>query len=134
MPIFKKDVEIVLKFRLWALDGNKEVFFFLGGKYLFYWRKTIKLIHGYDIKEELSIYFSSEMSRINRFSWGEDVDYIKKLLIFPHPSMSKMIEIWKREAQDKVIWEVFFNNNYKEHFFIHSMYTSLKNDETLYEQ
>lgn len=134
VPIFKKDFETVLKFRLWALDGNKEVFFSLGEKYLFYWRKTIKLIHGYDIKEELSNYFCREMSCINNFFWGEDVDYIKKLFIFPHSSMSKTIEIWQKEAQDKVIWKVFFNNNYKEHFFIDSMYTSLKNDKTIHEQ
>ena len=128
IAIFKKDLEIVLKFRLWALDGNKDVFFTLGEKHLIYWRKTIKLIYGYDIKEELSWFFYKES--YNNDFWCEDVDYIKKLFIFPYPSMSKMIEIWQKELRDKVIWEVFYNNNYRKHLFIDSMYTSLKNDET----
>lgn len=132
VPIFKKDLETFLKFRLWALDGNKEEFFSLGEKHLIYWKKTIKLIYGYDIKEELGHYFCE--SPYNGF-WGEDIDYIKKHYMGEHPStLSKMMEIWQKELQDKVIWEVFYNNNYKEHYFIYSMYTSLKNDELLHKQ
>lgn len=131
--IFKKDLETVLKFRLWALDGNKEEFFSLGEKYLIYWRKTIKLIYGYDIKERLCGYFYEKSPYKNDF-WGEDVDYIGEHYIRRFPSSSKMIEIWQKELQDEVIWEVFYNNNYKEHYFINSMYTSLKNDKTLLKQ
>lgn len=131
VPIYKNDLETFLKFRLWALDGNKEEFFLLGEKYLIYWRKTIKLIYGYDIKEKLGNYFNE--SPFNSF-WGEDVDYIGEHYIRRVPSSSKMIEIWQKELQDEVIWEVFYNNNYEEHLFINSMYTSLKNDKTLHEQ
>lgn len=131
VPIYKNDLETFLKFRLWALDGNKEEFFSLGKKYLIYWRKTIKLIYGYDIKEKLRNYFCE--SPFNDF-WGEDVDYIGEHYIIRFPSSSKMIEIWQKELQDEVIWEVFYNNNYEEHYFIDSMYTSLKKDETLHEQ
>lgn len=135
VPIFKKDLETVLKFRLWALDGNKEVFFSLGEKYLIYWRRTIKLIYGYDIKKELCGYFCEE-SPYNIDFWGEDVDYIRKHHIREHPSTSKMIEVWQKELQDKVIWKVFYKNKYEKHsyYYMDSMYTSLKNDETLHEQ
>lgn len=133
VSIFKKELETVLKFRQWALDGNKEVFFSLAEKYLIYWRKTIKLIYGYDIKKELCDYFWEESPFYNGF-WGEDVDYIRKHLVIELPSTSEMIEIWQKELQDKVIWKVFYNNNYEgHHFFIDSMYTSLKNDEILHE-
>jgi len=126
VPISQKNLETVLKFRLWALDGNKEEFFSLGEKYLIYWRKTIKLIYGYDIKEKLRGYFC-ETPYSNDF-WGEDVDYLRKHYTIEQPSTSKIIEIWQKELQDEVIWDVFFNNHYKEHLFVESMYTSL-NDE-----
>lgn len=132
ITIFKKDLETVLKFRLWALDGNKDVFFSLGEKYLIYWRKTIKLIFGYDIKEELGYFFYKES--YNNDFWGEDVDYIRKLYTREDTPTSKMIEIWQKELQDKIIWKVFYKNNYEKHLFIDSMYTSLKNDKTLHEQ
>lgn len=86
---------------------------------------------GYDIKEKLGNYFNE--SPFNSF-WGEDVDYIGEHYIRRVPSSSKMIEIWQKELQDEVIWEVFYNNNYEEHLFINSMYTSLKNYKILLKQ
>ena len=108
------------------------MFFSLGEKYLIYWRKTIKLIFGYDIKEELGYFFYKES--YNNDFLGEDVDYIRKLYTREDTPTSKMIEIWQKELQDKIIWKVFYKNNYEKHLFIDSMYTSLKNDKTLHEQ
>lgn len=44
VPIFKNNFEIVMKFRLWALDGHKEEFFSIADKYLLYWSKTLQFI------------------------------------------------------------------------------------------
>ena len=121
ITIFKKDLETVLKFRLWALDGNKDVFFSLGEKYLIYWRKTIKLIYGYDIKEKLDFYFCNESTNNYDF-FCEDVDHIRNYIGKHYPITNNKVEIWQKELQDEVIWDVFFNNKYKEHFFLDSMY------------
>ena len=119
VPLFKRHLEIVLKFRAWALDGNKELFFSLGEKYLTYWKKTIKFMYGYDINQELGIYFCND-SRYNIVYWGEDIDYIKQ-----HTSKKDEIEIWQKELQDKVIWNVFFKDTYHNHYMIDSMYRAV---------
>ena len=120
LPSFKMDFVTVMKFRLWALDGNKEEFFSLGDKYLPYWGKTLKLMYGQDIHDQLCYYFHNEsLCRID--FGGEDVDYIKK-----HTSTSQEVEIWQKELQDKTIWDLIYNGNYKEHNLIEYMYTSLK--------
>lgn len=123
VPFFKKNFEIVMKYRLWALDGNKDEFLTLAEKYLPYWRKTMKYIYGQDIHDQLCSYFHNE-SRYKIDFWGEDVDYIKM-----HVSSNQEIEIWQRELQDMAIWDLVYNENYQEHYSIRSMYTSLREDE-----
>lgn len=116
---FKKDFKTVMKFRLWALDGNKEAFISIADKYLPYWNKTLKLMYGQDIYEQLKVYFYPKIGYFTDF-WGEDVDYIKKCA-----STNQEVEMWQKELRDKVIWDIVYNKNYKEHNFIDSMYTSL---------
>lgn len=123
-PSFKKDLEIVMKFRLWALDDNREAFISLADKYLAYWNKTLRLMFGQDIHEQLCKYFVSEIGHTTDF-WGEDVDYIKK-----HTSEKNEIEIWLKELRDKVIWKYFYDVNYSDdfsldHLFLENMYSSL---------
>lgn len=120
LPSFKMDFVTVMKFRLWALDGNKEEFFSLGDKYLSYWGKTLKVMYGQDIHDQLCNYFHNE-SRYQIDFWGEDVDYIKK-----YTSTSHEVEIWQKELQDKTIWDVIYKGNYHDHYLIESMYTSFK--------
>lgn len=124
VPIFKNNFEIVMKFRLWALDGHKEEFFSIADKYLLYWRKTLQFIYGRDVYEQLSHNLYNTSSSIDYFFIGEDVDFIK---ICTYSKQDSEIEIWKRELRDKVIWKVLFDDGYKEHYFIDSMYTSLSN-------
>ena len=123
-PLFKKDFEIVMKFRLWSLDDNRETFLSLADKYLVYWNKTLKLMFGQDVHEQLCIYFVSEIGHSKDF-WGEDVDYIKK-----HTSKKNEIEIWLKELRDKVIWKYFYDVNYSDdissdYLFLENMYSSL---------
>lgn len=120
LPSFKKDFETVMKFRLWAYDGNKEEFISLGDKYLSYWKKTLQLMYGQDIHDQLCGYFYSEL-RYQVGFWGEGIDYIKK-----YTSTSQEVEIWQKELRDKTIWDVVYCGNYHEHLFLESMYTSLK--------
>jgi len=110
LPSFKMDFITVMKFRLWALDGNKEEFFSLGDKYLPYWGKTLKFMYGQDIHDQLCNYFHDEPIVHIGGPWGEDVDYIKK-----HTSTIHEVEIWQKELQDKTIWDVIYNGNYKKH-------------------
>lgn len=121
VPRYKSEFEVVMKFRLWALDGNKEKFFSLGEKYLLYWKETIKLMYGQDIHDQLCNYFYNE-SRYHYTLGFEDVNYIKQ-----HTSTNEEVKIWQKELQDNVIWEVIYNDNYVEHIYIKDMYTSLKN-------
>ena len=122
VPVFKNNFEVVMKFRQWALDGNKEVFYSLADKYLSYWSKTLKLMYGQDVHDQLCEYFYNE-SRYQIDSWCYDVGYIKK-----YASTSQEIDIWQKELRDKVIWECIVNENYQEHNFIEYMYTSLKEE------
>ena len=124
VPIFKNNFEIVMKFRLWALDGHKEEFFSIADKYLLYWSKTLQFIYGGDVYEQLSHNLYNTSSSIDYFFIGEDVDFIK---ICTYSKQDSEIEIWKRELRDKVIWKVLFEDGYKKHYFIDSMYTSLSN-------
>ena len=119
VPLFKNKFEVVMKFRLWALDGHKDEFISLGDKYLLYWIKTLKFMYGEDIdKQLLHNYFFASYHQ--NYYWGEDIDYIKK-----NPITNQDIEIWQKELRDKVIWDSIYNKNYEEHYFIDSMYTSL---------
>ncbi len=120
VPSFKNSYEIVMKFRLWAYDGNKEKFISIANKYLSYWRRTLKFMYGYDVHSQLCNYFHNE-PRYKIDFFLEDVDYIKK-----YTSTKEEIEIWQKELRDKLIWEIFYNGNYQEHYFIESMYTSLQ--------
>lgn len=119
VPLFKNKLEVVMKFRLWALDGNKEAFISIADKYLTYWNKALMLMYGQDIYEQLKSYFYPEIGYFADF-WGEDVDYIKKVA-----STNQEVEMWQKELRDKVIWDSIYNKNYEEHYFIDSMYTSL---------
>ena len=119
VPLFKNKLEVVMKFRLWALDGNKEAFISIADKYLTYWNKALMLMYGQDIYEQLKSYFYPEIGYFADF-WGEDVDYIKKVA-----STNQEVEMWQKELRDKVIWDIVYNRNYKEHYFIKHMYTSL---------
>lgn len=115
-----------MKFRLWAFDGHKEEFIALADKYLQYWKKTLMLIYGQDIHEQLCDYFYEEIGHSTDF-WGEDVDYIKK-----HTSTKNEIEIWQKELRDKVIWKFFYKDHYSEniwweHMYIEYIYSSLYN-------
>ncbi len=125
VPKFKKLFEVVMKFRLWALEGHKEDFFSLGEKYLPYWNKTIKFMYGEDIHMQLYKYFHNESYRIDY--WGEDVDYIKK-----HVWIEDEVKTWQKELQDELLWECFYENNdsenYREHNSLESMYTSLRKE------
>lgn len=122
VPTFKINFEIVMKFRLWALDGHKEEFFSLSDKYLLYWNKTLKFMYGQDLYDKILNYFHNEHSYPTDF-WGEPVDCIKKIV---YTYSSHEVNIWQKELQDQVIWDVFYNKNYKEHYCIESMYTSLR--------
>jgi hypothetical protein len=113
-----------MKFRLWALDGHKEEFFSIADKYLLYWSKTLQFIYGRDVYEQLSHNLYNTSSSIDYFFIGKDVDFIK---ICTYSKQDSEIEIWKKELRDKVIWTVLFEDGYKEHYFIDSMYTSLSN-------
>ena len=121
VPAFKNNFITVTKFRLWALDNHKEEFVALADKHLPYWKKTLMLIYGQDIHEQLCHYFYEEIGHGTDF-WGEDVDYIKK-----HAS-TKEVEIWQKELKDKVIWDVIYKKNYREHYYIEAMYTSLNSN------
>lgn len=122
VPVFKNNFEVVMKFRLWALDGNKEGFYSIAEKYLSYWSKTLKLMYGQDVHDQLCDYFYNE-SRYQIDSWCLDVGYIKKYAL-----TSQEIDIWQKELRDKVIWECIFNENYQDHYLIESMYTSLREE------
>ena len=128
LPSFKRDIEVVLKFQKWALDGNKDAFISLADMYLPYWNKTLKLMYGQDIHEQLCKYFHKELGHATGF-WGEDEDYIKR-----YTTEKYEIEIWKKELLDNVIWEIFYVDYFYENFahrlstdpsIIESMYTSL---------
>lgn len=119
VPLFKKNFEVVMKFRFWVLDGNQKEFIALGDKYLSYWKKTLTLMYGQDIHEQLCHYFYDEIGHSTDF-WGEDIDYIKKCA-----STNQDVEIWQKELQDKLIWDTIYNKNYQEHYDIEYMYTSL---------
>ena len=108
-----------MKFRFWVLDGNQKEFIALGDKYLSYWKKTLTLMYGQDIHEQLCHYFYDEIGHSTDF-WGEDIDYIKKCA-----STNQDVEIWQKELQDKLIWDTIYNKNYQEHYDIEYMYTSL---------
>lgn len=128
VPKFKTSLEIVQKFRLWAFDGNKEKFIALADKYFPYWNKTLKLILGQDIHNELCVYFYNQIGHSTDF-WGEGVDYIKKCTSIKHE-----IDVWQKELQDKVIWNYFyekrnFGSIISDHIFLDSMYSSLYNKE-----
>ncbi len=120
VPKFKKNFEIVMKFRLWALDGHKDEFFSIGEKYLSYWSKTLRFMYGQDIYDQIKDYFIFSSNYSIDF-WGEPVDCITKFVYTSHE-----VDIWQKELQDQVIWDVFYNKNYKEHYCIESMYTSLR--------
>lgn len=117
----RNNIEIVLKFRLWALDGNKEAFLSLAEKYLPNWNKIIKFIYGQDIHNQMCSYFCNEILYKIDF-WGEDVDYIKK-----HTSDAHEIEIWQKELQDRLLWRIFYEGQYEEHFELGSMYITISN-------
>ena len=128
LPSYKRDIEVVLKFQKWALDGNKDAFISLADMYLPYWNKTLKLMYGQDMHEQLCKYFHKELGHATGF-WGEDEDYIKRYTTEKHE-----IEIWKKELLDNVIWEIFYVDHFYENsahrlstdpIIIKSMYTSL---------
>ena len=107
-----------MKFRLWALDGHKEEFFSIADKYLIYWQKTLKLMHGEDIAKQLNI--NLLIFDDSDYHSAEDIDHIKK-----HFSSNNDIKIWLKEMRDQVIWENLYNKKYHEHYSIEYMYKSL---------
>ena len=128
IPLYRNRFEVVMKFRLWALDGNKEAFITIADKYLPYWNMTLKLMYGQDIHEQLSKYFYSQIGHSTDF-WGDDVDYIKNCTSSKHE-----IEIWQKELQDKVIWKFFYEEKdtdsvFSQHLYLDLMYTSLMESE-----
>ena len=118
VPIFKNNFEIVMKFRLWALNGHKEEFFSIADKYLIYWQKALKLMHGEDIAKQLNINLLNFDD--SDYHYAEDIDHIKK-----HFSSNNDIKIWLKEMRDQVIWENLYNKKYHEHYSIEYMYKSL---------
>ena len=75
-------------------------------------------------ESEFAVLYRQETMLSRRLFIGEDVDFIK---ICTYSKQDSEIEIWKRELRDKVIWKVLFEDGYKKHYFIDSMYTSLSN-------
>lgn len=116
---FKNDFEIVMKFRLWASDGHKEDFIALSDKFLRFWKKTLALIYGQDVLEQLKSYFYNLINHPAKF-WGEDIDYINLCV------EEEYVEIWQKEMRDEILWKVLYNKEYREHYFIEYIYKSLK--------
>lgn len=125
VPGYQKQLEIVMEFRLWALDGNKEAFLTLAEKYLPNWGKTIKYMYGQDIHNQMCSYFYNEILYKTDFL-GEDVDYIKK-----HTSESNEIKIWQKELQDRLLWNIFYEGKYEKYYHIEMMYISMNKNESV---
>lgn len=113
-----KGLELLSKFSRWAYDGNKDYFISLADRYLPCWMKTIKLMYGEDIYEQIQNY--SRNPTITPDKWEEDIDYIKKIADSDYE-----IEVWKKELSDMVVWNFTQNNKYKEHLCIDYVYSSL---------
>ena len=112
VPMFKEKFDTVMKFRLWALDGNKSEFILLAQKHLLYWNKALQFMYGELVKKQLYDCFLEER---NSFSlYGDESYHIKRYMSVD------LIEIWKREFKDKIIWnflhsggKIEINNTYE---------------------